>query len=117
MIRFMGRFWIDASPVKVTEKGWGARIPEISRVVVPEFPQSKIPSGAESPWRPRPCTVTVPPLFSISIPIRRKQEMVDRQSAPSRKFWISVFPLAMEPNIMPRWEMDLSPGTVTSPRI
>lgn len=46
-----------------------------------------------------------------------KQEMVERQSAPSRKPWISVVPLAMEPSMTLRWEMDLSPGTVTEPRM
>ena len=43
--------------------------------------------------------------------------MVERQSAPSRKPWISVVPLAMEPSMTLRWEMDLSPGTVTEPRM
>ena len=41
--------------------------------------------------------------------------MVERQSAPSRNPSSSVVPSAMAPNMMPRWEMDLSPGTVSSP--
>ena len=40
MMRFMGRFWMEASPVRVTEKFWAERMPEISRVVVPLLPQS-----------------------------------------------------------------------------
>ena len=92
-------------------------MPEMSLVVVPEFPQSSVPDGAVSPCMPFPWTITVPFLFSISIPMRRKQPMVERQSAPSKKLWISVVPFAMEPNMTLRWEMDLSPGTVTSPRI
>ena len=41
--------------------------------------------------------------------------MVERQSAPFKKFVIEVVPLASAPSIMPLWEMDLSPGTVISP--
>ena len=41
--------------------------------------------------------------------------MVERQSAPCKKFVTSVVPFASEPNITARWEMDLSPGMVTSP--
>ena len=52
----------------------------------------------------------------MSIPIRRKQSMVERQSAPWRKWVISVVPFARAPNITARWEMDLSPGTEISPR-
>ena len=33
-----------------------------------------------------------------------------------QKLWISVVPFAMDPNMTLRWEMDLSPGTVISPR-
>ena len=41
--------------------------------------------------------------------------MVERQSAPFKKWEISVVPLAMEPSITARWEIDLSPGICTSP--
>ncbi len=41
--------------------------------------------------------------------------MVERQSAPLRKFSMQVVPEAREPNITARWEMDLSPGTANSP--
>ena len=41
-MRFIGRFWMDSSPVSVTSKFCGARIPEMSLVVVPELPQSRV---------------------------------------------------------------------------
>ena len=115
IIRFMGRLQMDSSPVSVTSKFWPQRIPDMRRVVVPLFPQSRTSRGAFSPCRPRPWTSTFPPLFSISIPIFSKHSMVDRQSAPWRKLCISVSPCAMEPNMTARWEMDLSPGTLISP--
>ena len=51
----------------------------------------------------------------MEMPSRRKQSMVERQSAPLKKPVTSVVPSASEPNITVRWEMDLSPGMVTSP--
>ena len=51
----------------------------------------------------------------MSTPIARKQSMVERQSAPSRKCVIRVVPSEIAPSITARWEMDLSPGTVNSP--
>ena len=116
IMRFMGRFLIDSSPVRVTQKGWAERRPERRRVVVPLLPQSSTPSGSLSPCIPFPKTSTRSPLFSMETPMRSKQEMVERQSAPWRNPSISVRPLAMAPNMTLRWEMDLSPGTVTSPR-
>ena len=115
IIRFIGRFWIDTSPLTVDTNGCAARIPDIRRVVVPLFPTSRIESGAFKPLRPRPCTNTLSPLFSISTPILRKQAIDDRQSAPCRNPSTSVLPFAIEPSIILLWEMDLSPGTVTSP--
>ena len=52
----------------------------------------------------------------METPILRKQSMVDRQSSPIRKPVIWVVPLARAPSMTARWEMDLSPGTVISPR-
>ena len=54
-------------------------------------------------------------IFNVNT-ILEKQEIVERQSAPCRKPWISVSPSARAPNMTLRWEMDLSPGTVSSPR-
>ena len=49
MIRFIGLFWMETSPVSVTSKFWALKIPEIRRVVVPLLPQSRIVSGRVSP--------------------------------------------------------------------
>ena len=54
IIRFMGRRQMDSSPVRVTSKSWAARIPQISRVVVPLLPQSRSSFGAVSPRSPLP---------------------------------------------------------------
>ena len=54
IIRFMGRFWMEASPVRVTSKSWAERIPEISRMVVPLFPQSSTSAGFLRPRMPWP---------------------------------------------------------------
>ena len=48
MMRFIGRFWMEASPVSVVSNFWAERMPEIRRVVVPLLPQSKTESGAVS---------------------------------------------------------------------
>ena len=45
MMRFIGRFWMEASPVSVVSNFWAERMPEIRRVVVPLLPQSKTESG------------------------------------------------------------------------
>ena len=115
MILFIGRFRIEASPVSSEIKSCPARIPEIRRVVVPLFPTSSTSSGTVRPCRPLPRTRISPLLFSILIPIFRKQEMVERQSAPSRKLVILVVPFAREPNITALCEMDLSPGMASVP--
>ena len=54
MIRFIGRDWMEASPFNSLVKDCPARIPEISRVVVPLFPTSRTPDGVLSPWSPLP---------------------------------------------------------------
>ena len=69
MIRFIGRFWMEASPVRVTEKSWAARMPEISRVVVPLLPQSRTESGFFKPRMPWPWTSTWLPFRSMETPI------------------------------------------------
>ena len=115
MIRCMGLAFRDASPESTAGKSCPARMPQSSLVVVPLLPVYNAPSGAERPRRPFPCTSTQSGFSSIVIPIFRKQEMVDRQSAPFKKCVISVVPRAMEPSMTARWEMDLSPGTSISP--
>ena len=48
MTRFMGRFCIEASPVRVEAKLCPDKIPDMSLMVVPELPQSKICVGVLS---------------------------------------------------------------------
>ena len=115
MIRFIGRVRRESSPSNWLTNGLPAKIPEISRVVVPLFPASKICCGSFRPCNPFPWTSTRLFSRSISMPISWKQEIVERQSAPSKKLVISVVPLESEPNIIARWEMDLSPGIFISP--
>ncbi len=69
MIRFMGRFCMDSSPVTVTSKFCADRIPDMRRVVVPLLPQSRMESGFFKPLRPLPRTMTESPLFSMATPI------------------------------------------------
>ena len=52
IMRRMGRFRMEASPVRVLVKVCPARMPLISLVVVPLLPQSKIQSGAFKPLSP-----------------------------------------------------------------
>ena len=115
MIRFIGREFKDSSPESFDSNFCPARMPDKRRVVVPLFPTSRIFKGADSPCNPFPWTVIVWSVSSILMPIDWKQRIVARQSAPFRKLWISVVPFAIDPNMMHRWEIDLSPGTETVP--
>ena len=55
IIRPMGRLWIELSPVSTVSKDCPERMPDISLVVVPLFPVSRMPEGADSPCSPLPC--------------------------------------------------------------
>ena len=102
IIRRMGRFWMEASPVRVVSKGCPARMPEISLVVVPLLPVSRIAPGLCRPWSPLPWIRIWSGVFSMEMPILRKQSIVERQSAPCKKLSTSVVPSAREPNITAR---------------
>ena len=102
MILAMGLEFKDLSPDRAEEKPCPARIPDNSLMVVPLLPTSNISLGGISPRSPLPCTRIQSGFSSISIPIFRKQLMVDRQSAPLRKCVISVVPCAIEPSMMER---------------
>ena len=108
---------MEASPVSVLSKACPLKIPAIRRVVVPLLPASRIWEGADRPRSPFPWIRISSGFSSIWIPRRRKHSMVERQSAPRRKFRTAVVPSAREPNMTARWEMDLSPGTESSPRM
>ena len=106
---------MEASPVRLLEKSCPARMPESRRMVVPLLPTSRTVSGADRPWSPFPWIRISVGFSSMAIPIFRKQLMVERQSAPLKKFVTEVVPWEMAPNMTARWEMDLSPGMVSSP--
>ena len=106
----IGLFWIEASPFNFVSKFWADKIPDISLIVVPLFPTSKVSVGAVSPWSPLPWTVTFSPSKSISIPSFLKQDIVDIQSSPVKNPEIFVSPFAKEPNITALCDIDLSPG-------
>ena len=61
MILFIGRLHMESSPITLEEKFWAARIPDISLVVVPLFPTSRVSAGALRPWSPFPWIVTMLP--------------------------------------------------------
>ena len=95
-----------------------ASSPSIRRMVVPEFPQSRIPGGSWRPLRPTPCTLTISPaaISDTSTPMALRQVAVLRGSSAGSKPSISVVPSAIAPNKRARWEIDLSPGTRMVPR-
>ena len=61
--------------------------------------------------RTRPCSGP-----SMRTPMARNAASVARLSSPSRKPLTSVVPSASEPSMIERCEIDLSPGTRSSPR-
>ena len=89
IMRFIGLEFKESSPDNVVAKFCPDKIPEIRRVVVPLFPTFKVeavdPTAAGDCFRPFPCTRILDGFLSISTPILRKQSIVERQSAPSRK--------------------------------
>ena len=73
-------------------------------------------AGARSPRMPAPANARCPgPRRSCRTPIADSAASVEAQSSPSRKPWISVVPSAIAPSIAARCDIDLSPGTRTSP--
>ena len=91
---------------------WDAKIPNISRNVVPELPASKTSTGSSKLSKPIPLTRTNSVFKSeTSAPIAWKQLAVLRGSSPKSNPSIRVSPSASAPSINARWEIDLSPGT------
>ena len=121
MMRPMGRELREASPNISESKGQAASMPASSLMPVPELPQSMGRSGAAGfmatpvmrkrtgPYPSRSSsTSTLAPNCSMA---RR----VFRQSSLHRKLSTSVTPFARPPRMAARWEMLLSPGTVSTP--
>ncbi len=89
----MGRRESDASPTSTDAKGCAASRPASRRMVVPELPQSSGAVGARSPWRPTPCTRSVPsPSSSMATPMARSAPRVATLSSPYEKRRTSLVP-------------------------
>ncbi len=114
--RSIGRRISEASPISVEAKDCPASRPIDRRIAVPALPMLSGAVAPCSPPAPAPCTITrVGSGRSICTPSARSARNVARQSSLARNPLMRVSPLAMPPSISARCEMDLSPGTVTSP--
>ena len=83
--------------------------------MVPELPASRLDIGVLKACNPRPRTRMVFCPLVMSTPSCCRQESVLRGSAASKKPLISDSPSARDAIINERWEIDLSPGSVTVP--
>ena len=83
-MRPMGRLLSEPSPLSTLSSGSPASTPAISRIVVPELPQSSTPSGSVSAPRPAPCTISAPSTSSMRTPSARRQPIVAPMSSDSR---------------------------------
>ena len=116
--RRIGRRRREASPSNTKcRPARPASKPSISRIVVPELPQSRMCCGSWRPSRPTPSTVTIFPasIGVIPTPMALRQAAVLIGSSAGKSPSIVVVPSAMAPNKRERCEIDLSPGTLTRP--
>src|SRR6266851_1018849 len=113
--RAMGRRRSEASPSSVADIELPASRPSSSRIVVPEFAQSRFPWGVANERRPAPRIRAVRSLRWMSAPRARRQATVARTSSPSGRPWTQLSPSARVASIRARWAIDLSPGTASSP--
>ena len=110
--RAIGRFDNEASPLSSTSNACPASRPASRRIDVPELPRSSGCPGFLSPRMPTPWIATRPSSGpSIETPMAWNARSVFMLSSPSRKPEICVVPRAIEPNMIERCEIDLSPGT------
>src|SRR5438067_12715438 len=87
-----------------------------NRIAVPALPMSRGWSAPCRPCGPTPCTITCWSAGrSMRTPSACRARSVAWQSPPARNSVMSVTTRAIPPNIKARWEIDLSPGTVSSP--
>ena len=115
-MRPMGRDEREASPMNVQEMPEPATKPMQSREPVPAFPKSSGWLGSKNPPTPTPFTRHVPSLSRITrLPNARIASAVAITSSDSKRPLIVVSPIASAPNMSERWEIDLSPGTRTTP--
>ena len=106
----------SASPSSVQAPRTPATRPIPRRIVVPEFAQSMLVSRSAPSSSPAPVTCSVSPSSSTVAPRRRTASSVARTSAPRENPRTTVVPSASAPKRSARCPIDLSPGTVTSPR-
>ena len=92
-----------------------ARIPDIRRIVVPEFPQLRVMSPLFGKYFPSDFTIIEFSLCSISAPSALQISRLESGSLPLEKFLITDCPFAIEAKIIALWEIDLSAGIVISP--
>ena len=114
IILFIGRFERLKSPTSVESKFCPARIPAISLIVVPEFPQSSAVCG----WIKMPLElifIVVSSKNSVSKPKFLQTFKDECGSFPLEKFLIIQFPFVIEANITALCEIDLSEGIVIFP--
>ena len=114
IMRFIGLFVSDSSPINSALTRWPANNPANNRMVVPEFPQSRGSLGSENT---PPIIQTLLPSLWLSIPHWARHFLVDSTSSPVDILWIIHSPSVREANIRDRCEMDLSPGRLISPLI
>ena len=91
-----------------------ARSPVRSRIVVPEFPQSRAILGSR---KLPPCIVISFPFLLISIPQFLRQEIVEETSLPVERFINLDFLLEIDASIKALCDIDLSPGRTNVPTI
>ena len=116
IIRFIGRLWMESSPVSSDTKFCPARIPEIRRVgcaavsYIQEYQQGQI--VRESFSVDQDFAVVI---LDIDAHFAETGDGGKAVSSFQKMGDAVMVPLAREPNMTARWEMDLSPGTVSSP--
>ena len=114
--RCIGRRRNDASPVRNAVRSWLASNPTNNRAPVPALPMSSTSAGSAKPPTPTPSTCQTPSARrSTCAPKARMAWAVARMSSPSSRPVMHVVPTAKPPSINERWEIDLSPATLTLP--
>ena len=115
IIRAIGLFTSDSSPVITELNSWVDRTPDINLASVPELPASIVPEGSLREFKPLPFTMTILSWISISTPSILNALIVLLQSSDNRELVIMVLPFDIAPRIIALWVIDLSPGILISP--
>ena len=109
--RPMGLERRDSSPVRTERKGWVARRPARSLMVVPLLAASRtVALSCSLPSLPWTLAPSKPLAGSICTPRPVRQRRVASRSAPVDRPETVAVPWAIALRMRARWEMDLSPG-------